>query len=235
MRLERHVDPEEQPLGPVALVVVPLDGEAAEHVAGRLLTGVARLENDLHERVLPPDAADQLLAVHDRHEVVDEHQMDRLALEQRQRLRAAVGREHAVPLPLEEHADGRERLHLIVDDQDRSSAGLDVASDAHRALPAHPDRLHGTPHTHRFPRDEGSLGSDESAVHVSDRSAAWREALIFQATSRGRRTRAGGTPFPVGTDGHARVPEAARVGRPHCRAAVASPCQALRRRRRHSV
>src|SRR5213593_673820 len=65
-----------------------------------------------------------------------------------------------------------------------------------------------------LPRGDGSLGTEESAVHVSDRSAARRDALIFQGDSRGGGARARGMPPCAGTDGHVGVPEAARPERP---------------------
>ena len=131
--LERDVDPEEQPLGAVALVVIALDGETPQHLAWRLLAGVAGLQDDLHEGIALAHAGDQLLAVHDRHEVVDEEELRRLAREEVEGLRAAFRREHAMALALEEEADGGQRLDLVVDDHDRSSARLRLSSRLHRS------------------------------------------------------------------------------------------------------
>src|SRR5439155_20204169 len=101
-----------------------------------LLAGVAGLEDDLDEAVALAlaDGPDELLAVHDRHEVVDEEELHGLAREELERLRPALGGEHAVALALEEHADGAERLHLVIDDQDRSPARLHLAPAAHLHL-----------------------------------------------------------------------------------------------------
>ena len=64
-----------------------------------------------------PDPLQRLEAVHARHLDVEEHEIRRLALDERQPLRTARRLQHVVALVLEDHPHRPPDLRFVVDDQ----------------------------------------------------------------------------------------------------------------------
>src|SRR5262249_58989964 len=77
------------------------------------------------------DAAHARVAVNLGHEVVDDDELDRLLLEDGERLAPAVRAEDPMPLALEQHADRGDDLRLVVDHEDRAAARPHLSSPVH--------------------------------------------------------------------------------------------------------
>src|ERR1700722_16018354 len=112
-----NIDPQEQAVRPLGFVMIALDIEKLEHLAGWFFTGVASLQNDLHIRVDVAYGAHHFLTAHARHEVVHDDEVELTFAKKRARLETVDRGHHAMPFALEQELAGNNSFFLIVNDQ----------------------------------------------------------------------------------------------------------------------
>ena len=125
-------------LGHVAVDFALVDG-----VEDGLDIGIARQQQAYGAGPALAHLGQELRAIHVRHAHVGDDQVHRLALEQGQARRAAVGRQHAVAVRAEQPPQRREDIRFVVDAQDGrrrgrgAGAGAGTGAGTHAVLFGH--------------------------------------------------------------------------------------------------